>query len=164
MDKKPPKTLSTPHIKHRYPTKDGNVSALPGVDLEDVKAETTHEETAAALIPRGTTAAQKKVWLELGPTLVANNRLSEQSVHAFLEYCDVVVEMAALRKFRKTNNYSYKTTGRHGDQVKTHPEIAQLNTLRTQFMQLCAHFGITPATAARVGTEQKPEESNPFKK
>ncbi len=164
MSKSTPKTLKTPHVKHRYPSRGGNVSALPGVDLKDAKAETTHEETAKALIPRGTTAAQKKVWRALGPTLVANNRLSEQSVHAFLEYCDVVVEMAALRKFREENEYSYKTTGRHGVQAKTHPEIAQLNTLRTQFMQLCAHFGITPATAARVGTEQKPEESNPFKK
>lgn len=156
-----PKTIKTPY-KDRYAK--SNVSAMPGVNLEAVTVSKTDEEDSKELMPRGITAAQKKIWLRLGSVMVASGRLNDYSADSFLEYCDVKVEMDTLKKFRKANGYTYETIGRHGEQIKLYPEIAQLNTLRIQFFQMCAHFGLTPATESRVNEAKALEESNPFKK
>jgi phage terminase small subunit len=84
-------------------------------------------------------------------------------VDAFEQYCDVKVQLDKLRKFRDENGYKYVTMGRHGEQHKNYPEIAQLNQCITQFQQWCTHFGLTPATEARFNDAQGDLfEDNPF--
>lgn len=148
----------------RYPALDGsNVSVLPGVKPDDIDTTSEHEKKSTELMPK-MTVQQKKVWLRLGPHLVSTGRLSELSVDAFQEYCDIKTQLDELKKFRKDKGYSYETEGRHGLQHKAYPEMAQLNQLRTQFTQLCAHFGLTPATEARIRESKGSGEQNPFAK
>ena len=141
------------------------VATLPGVDLAASDPQPSHQQTADRLKPKKLSAAQRHVWDRLGPTLVEMGRLTPLTADAFLEYCDIKVELDTLKALRQKQGYSFSTTGRHGEQAKTYPEVIQLNNLRAQFTQLCAHFGLTPATETRFADGRKGESGeNPFAK
>lgn len=158
-----PKIKTAPYRDRYSGAQSATVSAIHGGTLPSGKSESELVEQAKSLMLRGMSAKQKKVWLTVGPALVGEGRLKKTTAHAFLELCDVIVEIEELRKFRKNNSYSYSTEGRYGLQHKSFPETAQLNTLRSQFIQLCAHFGMTPGTDSKAGTGDGGKgEANPF--
>lgn len=139
-------------MKGRKPNLDkpANVTAFPGAGAPPVDAEAE----AAALRPRGLKHAEKQIWNDLAPELVRLGRLKKHYVHAFAEYCRVYVRLQEARKLLDEVDWIYITEGRHGEQMKSRPEVAQLNDDWRKYRSLMAEFGLSPASERGLNSNQ----------
>ncbi len=71
-------------------------------------------------------------------------------------YADYRECSAAIEKHGRT----YTCEGRNGFQIKSRPEVTQLNKLRRQLRGLLAEFGLTPSARSRVAQAFKPAVEN----
>jgi P27 family predicted phage terminase small subunit len=63
----------------------------------------------------------------------------------------------------KENGYVYKTTNSYGDDVlKEHPAVRLREKAARHVHSLLTEFGLTPASAQKVGTPKKKEKKNEF--
>lgn len=106
--------------------------------------------TAEALKPADLLAALSAEWDRIAPVLAdpALDRLKPQFVDCVLEYCRVVVRLRELRaQFASVSEETYEVSGRNGDQLKTHPVVAQINEAWRQWRSLVGMLGLSPADA-----------------
>ena len=113
-----------------------------------------HKDRARELKPRGLTRVEKKVWDRVAPELSRLGRLRAHFVDFVEQYCVVKVRLDEWRTFLDENDWSYKTTGRHGTQHKSRPEVAQLNDDWRKWNSLVAQLGLSPATELRFNDKQ----------
>ena len=116
--------------------------------------EASHKNRAKELMPRGMTTEEKKVWNRLAPELSKLGRLKNHFVDFIQEYCIVKVRMDSIRSDLDTREWTYVTTGRHGMQHKSRPEVAQLNDDWRKWNSLVAQLGLSPATELRFNDKQ----------
>lgn len=73
-------------------------------------------------------------------------RLEPQFVDTIVEYCRATLRMRYFRDAMPTLNLEvYRVKTRNGDQVKTHPYVAQFNETWRQWRSLVAMLGLSPA-------------------
>lgn len=113
-----------------------------------------HKDRAAELRPRYLTRAEKRVWDRVAPELSRLNRLRPHYVDFIAEYCVVKVRMDETRKALDEKDWTYVTSGRHGIQHKSRPEVAQLNDDWRKWNSLVAQLGLSPATELRFNDRQ----------
>lgn len=130
----------------------GNVVPLRG----EATAESEQRRIDAALRlaedlkPHGLPEALGGEWDRIAPVLAdpSLDRLKPQYVDCVLEYCRVVVRLRELRaQFASVSEETYEVSGRNGDQLKTHPVVAQINEAWRQWRSLVGMLGLSPADA-----------------
>lgn len=139
----------------RYP--ENVVTKHPAFDQGAAAAaenEESHIQRAKELMPRGMNADEKRVWNRIAPELSRLGRLKKHFVDFVQEYCVVKVRMDATRCQLDKDNWTYITTGRHGVQHKSRPEVAQLNDDWRKWNSLVAQLGLSPATELRFNDRQ----------
>jgi len=109
---------------------------------------------ARDLRPHGLGKAVIKVWDRLAPELILLGRLKAHHVDAFEEYCRIMVRLREARDYLDDNEWTYVTTGRHGSQHKSRPEVAQLNDDWRKWRSLTASFGLTPSDERGLNAAQ----------
>lgn len=149
----------------RYPT--GSVSQHPSYDKgveADANNDEKHKALAAQLRPKGLSPAEKRVWLRVAPELSRAGRLRALFVDFLREYCVVKVSVDASREYlnREDIGWTYETTGRHGTQLKSRPEVAQYNDDWRKWNSLVGQLGLSPATELRFNDKQGDLFENPF--
>lgn len=113
-----------------------------------------HRDRAKKLMPKGMTAAEKKIWTRIAPELNKLGRLKKHFVDFIQEYCVVKARMDAARVLLDEKEWTYITEGRHGVQFKSRPEVAQLNDDWRKWNSLVAQLGLSPATELRFNDKQ----------
>lgn len=139
----------------RYP--ESQIVRHPSFDQAAEKQEGNdafHLEKAKELMPKGMSAAEKRVWLRIAPELNKLGRLKKHFVDFIQEYCVVKCRMDATRSYLDKRDWTYVTTGRHGVQHKSRPEVAQLNDDWRKWNSLVAQLGLSPATELRFNDRQ----------
>lgn len=109
---------------------------------------------AKRLMPKGMSASEKRTWLRVAPELHRLGRLKQHFVDFVHEYCVVKCRMDELRTTLDKTEWTYVTTGRHGSQRKSRPEVAQLNDDWRKWNSLVAQLGMSPATELRFNDRQ----------
>lgn len=135
----------------RYPQ--SNVAQHPSI-LQADEQQAKHEAIAAELMPAELNEDERRVWLRLAPELSKHSRLKRHFIDFIAEYCIVKVRMDGWRNYLDKNEWSYITTGRHGEQHKSRPEVAQLNDDWRKWNSLVAQIGLSPATELRFNDKQ----------
>lgn len=139
----------------RYP--ESVVAKHPSFDQGKAAAEgneAAHKLAAKKLMPRGMSADEKRVWNRLAPDLLRLGRLKSHHVDFVQEYCVVKVRMDTIRSELDSSEWTYETIGRHGAQIKSRPEVAQLNDDWRKWNSLVAQLGLSPATELRFNDKQ----------
>lgn len=133
----------------------GNISPFPGGHVE--KTDQWHKQQSVDLRPRGMKPAERKVWNRIGPELSKAGRMKALFVDVIADYCRIVVRLADARRYLDAEQWSYVTTGRHGVQHKSRPEVAQLNDDWRKWRSLVAEIGLSPAS--QRGLQQQENSS-----
>lgn len=139
----------------RYP--ESVVAKHPAFDQGKAAAEgneESHIERAKSLMPKGLSSQEKRVWMRLAPELSKAGRLKKLFVDFIYEYCIVKVRLDSTRETLDKIEWTYVTTGRHGTQRKSRPEVAQLNDDWRKWNSLVAQLGLSPATELRFNDKQ----------
>jgi phage terminase small subunit len=84
------------------------------------------------------------IWNEYGPWLVMLGRLKKQHVPAFMDYCHTLNEIREARAWLKENGATYTSMTKNGQQLKSRPEVAQLNDNWRKFRSMIGEFGLAP--------------------
>ncbi len=113
-----------------------------------------HKARAKEHRPRGLSREEGKVWSRVAPELSRLGRLRAHYIDFIEQYCVVKVRLDNWRMELDENGWSYKTTGRHGVQHKSRPEVAQLNDDWRKWNSLVAQLGLSPATELRFNDKQ----------
>lgn len=133
--------------------KESNVAQLPSVEHDKAHHE-RHLAIAKDLTPDELGKSEQKVWLRLAPELSKQGRLKRHFVDFIAEYCIVKVRLDGWRVHLDKNDWTYETVGRHGVQMKSRPEVAQLNDDWRKWNSLVAQLGLSPATELRFNDKQ----------
>lgn len=141
------------------PNKGENIAQFPGGELSDE----FHEGQALALRPDDLTDLEQAVWDRIAPELNKLGRLKKIYIDVIAEYCRIVARMAAMRKVLDAEEWTHKTTGRHGDQLKSRPEVAQLNDDWRKFRSLVSELGLSPSAEKTLNAAQGDLFENEFK-
>ncbi len=139
----------------RYP--ESQIVRHPNFDQAAEKVENNeayHLDKAKQFMPKGMTPAEKRVWLRIAPELNKLGRLKKHFVDFVHEYCVVKTRMDQTRAELDKIEWTYVTTGRHGRQFKSRPEVAQLNDDWRKWNSLVAQLGLSPATELRFNDRQ----------
>jgi P27 family predicted phage terminase small subunit len=124
----------------RKPDLNSNVHYLPG------SGQVTSQQMAeAAELKPEMPASAGAVWDRLAPEMMSLNRLKPHFVDAFAEYCYLLARIAETRKFLIENGETYVAETRNGRQIKSRPEVAQLNDDWRKLARLTSCFGLTPS-------------------
>jgi P27 family predicted phage terminase small subunit len=113
-----------------------------------------HKERAKKLLPRGMSTNEKRVWNRIAPELSKLGRLKKHYVDFVQEYCIIKVRIDDARAELDEIEWTYVTTGRHGTQRKSRPEVAQYNDDWRKWNSLVAQIGLSPATELRFNDKQ----------
>lgn len=117
-----------------------NVHYLP----ESGQVTSKQIDDAASLKPPMSDAAGA-VWDCLAPEMMMLGRLKPHFVAAFAEYCYLLARIAETRKWLADNEETYTVVGRNGPQIKSRPQVAQLNDDWRKLSRLTSCFGLTPS-------------------
>jgi len=124
----------------RKPDLNSNVVYLPGSD------QVTSEQIAqAAHLKPDLPSSAAAVWDRLAPEMMALGRLKPHFIDAFAEYCYLLARIAETRKYLEENGETYEVIGRNGKQIKSMPQVAQLNDDWRKLSRLTSCFGLTPS-------------------
>lgn len=147
-----------------------NVIPLRGEqsDADDLR-ESAVRRVVTQLRPRGLDTEMQREWGRVARILAdpTVDRLKARYVDVILEYCRSMVRLRKLReafdemagaaavKFMRENPgvkmvadpvaaEIHITSGRHGDQLKSHPHVAQINEEWRHWRSLVAMLGLSP--------------------
>lgn len=89
----------------------------------------------------------KKYWVELIPTVVERDNFNETHLKNLEVLCNLYVEYDRMTEFLnayylKEGTYSYVAEGRHGTQIKMHPEFSERQKLLSEIRQYSRLLGI----------------------
>lgn len=133
--------------------RESNVATHPSVLTNEAEHE-KHVAIARELMPEDIGEGEQKVWMRLAPELSKQGRLKRYFIDFVAEYCVVKVRMDGWRVYLDKHEWSYITTGRHGIQHKSRPEVAQLNDDWRKWNSLVGQLGLSPATELRFNDKQ----------
>lgn len=136
---------------------DSNVVTHPNATAGAEHQALTDEQVrdkAAELMPNDLTEGEQAVWMRVVPELYNANRVKGLYLDFIAQYCVVKCRLDALRADLDEQDWTYITTGRHGMQVKSRPEVAQLNDDWRKWNSLVAQLGLSPATELRFNSKQ----------
>ena len=121
----------------------------PGVNLQERAFA-----RAAELRPEGLLDQVRWVYDRLAPPLChpTKNRLNETNVFMFVQLCRSVVRYEAYTTLIEELGETYTATTRSGNQIKSRPEVAQLNETWRQIRALASDFGMTPSSERGLTT------------
>ena len=135
-----------------------NVADFPGAE----KPAQYHVAQADALLPDDLTDDESSVWRRIAPELSKEGRLKKMYMDVIAEYCRIVVRMAGAREHLDENEWTYVTTGRHGKQIKSRPEVAQLNDDWRKWRSLVHELGLSPDAERHLADAQADLFGNEF--
>lgn len=142
----------------RYPDA-GNVAEHPNYEqgaAASAENEQKHLDLSNKLKPEYLDEPRQRVWDRVAPELSKAGRLKPLFVDFVAEYCEVKVRIDQARAYLDTKGvgWKYKTVGRHGHQLKSRPEVAQLNDDWRKWNSLVNQLGLSPATELRFNDKQ----------
>ncbi len=121
------------------------------VPLKDEGQGTNFEARARAraeeLKPEGLSFTVQAIWDRLAPPLCdpRKGRLNEGNVFMFVLLCKTIDRHERLYIDVMDNGETYESQTRNGHQLKSRPEVGQLNETWRQIRALASDFGMTPA-------------------
>jgi len=130
-----------PKLKNVVPMRDAGDPTTAQV------REATVRRAIKAFMPRGLSKEMQVEWRRVARILAdpSVDRLKARYVDVILEYCRATVRLNSLRAAMPTLNLEiYRVKSRNGDQVKSHPYVAQLNETWRQWRSLVAMLGLSP--------------------
>lgn len=84
------------------------------------------------------------IWDRIAPLLAAHDFLNDLFVDSLVEYCRVVHSIDKNVRYLRANGDTYSTETRNGTQIKSRPQVAQLNELRRMLRSYVSDFGLSP--------------------
>lgn len=99
------------------------------------------------LMPKGLTKDIEQEYKRVAAILAdpAVDRLKARYIDTIIEYCRCTVRLRGLRDSMPTLAHEiYRVKTRNGDQVKSHPHVAQVNESWRQWRSLVAMLGLSP--------------------
>ena len=108
------------------------------------------------------------VWDRIAPLLAAHDYLNDLFVDSLVEYCRVVHSIDKIVKYLHQNGETYNTETRNGLQIKSRPQVGQLNELRRMLRSYVSDFGLSPQARKALEAVQTDifdingSEENPF--
>jgi P27 family predicted phage terminase small subunit len=120
-----------------------------GPAASDVDPRSAAVDRAVSLLrPKRLNDELRKEWDRVA-RLLANpgvDRLKPRYVDVILEYCRAIIRLRRLRAtFETIADEVKEMSGRHGDQLKNHPQVGQINETWRQWRALVAMLGLSPA-------------------
>jgi phage terminase small subunit len=103
---------------------------------------------ARELKPEGLTFSESAIWDRLAPALChpTRNRLNDGNVYMFQLLVQTIDRHERLRVAVSDEGEIYESETRNGKQLKSRPEVGQLNETWRQIRGLAGEFGMTPAS------------------
>lgn len=146
-----------PKLKNVIPMR-GDQDAAAVLRAQNVR------KAVRAFCPRGLDRELRREWNRVGHILAEPtvDRLKARYVDVILEYCRVMVRLRKLRSAFEAMVVAddasaetvgprdaieaeiHRTEGRHGEQLKSHPHVAQINEAWRQWRALVAMLGLSP--------------------
>lgn len=118
---------------------------------DDVEADRVRKSAQRRLInslrPKGLPDDVEQEYRRVAKILSAPSidRLKPQYIDTITEYCRACVRLRHFRTAMPSLNLEvYRVQTRNGDQVKSHPYVAQLNETWRQWRSLVAMLGLSP--------------------
>ena len=138
----------------------GTVVPFKGDDGFSV--EERHRLEAEKLCPANLDDDLQEVWDRLAPELSLRGRLKPHFVDVVEEYCRAIARMKKLRASLLKEGETYTTYTRNGEQIKTRPEVAQLNETWRQWRSIVGMLGLSPADERGLAASQGDLFDDPF--
>jgi len=109
-------------------------------------------EPGAPRTPDWLDETAKLVWKQLAPRLDAAGVLSKLDGNALGRYCVLFARWKRTEEFLQKHGESHLLKDREGNVrgVKLYPQAKLATHLAEQLLRLEAHFGLTPASRARI--------------
>lgn len=126
-----------------------NVSQFPGGE----KSEEFHIAKADELRPDTLNEKEVAVWNKIAPELSKVGRLKRLYIEIISEYCRIVVRLFDARKDLDERDWTYVTTGRHGSQEKSRPEVAQVNDDWRKLRSIISDLGLSPSAERNLSQQ-----------
>src|SRR5260370_41579840 len=118
---------------------------------DDVEAERLRKKATRRairqLMPPGLTPDLSKEYQRVAKILAdpTVDRLKPRYIDTIMEYCRATRRLHFFRDAMPTLNLEvYRVKSRNGDQVKSHPYVAQMNETGRQWRSLVAMLGLSP--------------------
>lgn len=132
----------------RHPTAK-NVQFL---DQPSDEPNAAHIQISEQLRPKSLKPAEKKFWNATAPRMVMLGRLKTHYAHSYADYCCIVVRMAEIKRELDKNGWTYESFTRNGKQIKSRPEVAQLNDDWRKWRTHVAMWGLAPSEERNLKT------------
>lgn len=116
------------------------------VDAEKLRKKVM-QRAIRRLMPRDLPPEVEKEYKRVAAILAdpSVDRLKARYIDTIIEYCRCTVRMRGLRASMPTLAHEiYRVKTRNGDQVKSHPHVAQVNESWRQWRSLIAMLGLSP--------------------
>ncbi|GAB5505798.1 MAG: P27 family phage terminase small subunit [Rhizobiaceae bacterium] len=135
-------------MRGRKPKIDNVVPMREATDPRSAEArEQATREVIKKLMPRGMSKEMQAEWKRVARVLAdpTVDRLKPRYVDVIREYCQACVRLRTLREAMPTVAAEvYRVKSRNGDQIKSHPFVAQVNEQWRQWRSLVAMLGLSP--------------------
>lgn len=103
--------------------------------------------------------AARAAWKTITERMAQLELLDKVDSYSIALTCCQWADYVELRNFVAKEGRTYTTTGRHGLQHKTRPEVGQMNDLERRLRSSFGEHGLTPLARVRV---KAPEQGNLF--
>ncbi|WP_426994463.1 P27 family phage terminase small subunit [Methylomonas sp. CM2] len=84
------------------------------------------------------------IWDRIAPLLAAHDYLNDLFLDSLVEYCRVVHSIDKVVRYLRQHGETYSTETRNGLQIKSRPQVGQLNELRRMLRSYVSDFGLSP--------------------
>lgn len=137
-------------------------------DLTEEHHAESNRLLSVSLLDKAHEKTEIAIWSRVAPLLIANEFLNDTYVDNFTEYCRVVASINRLVVYLRENEETYSTETRNGLQIKSRPQVGQLNELRRQLRGYVSDFGLSPQARKalemvhQLDFSDLPDDANPF--
>lgn len=134
-------------MKGRKPSSDNVVPLTENEGRGGANFEARALQRARELKPHDLPMLVSAIWDRLAPPLCdpRKDRLNPSNVYMFEQLCWTVERHERLRVDVCDNGETYESETRNGTQLKSRPEVGQLNETWRQIRALASDFGMTPS-------------------
>lgn len=120
-------------------------------------AETKDKERAFYRSPKSDPKFVKR-WKTLYPEVIRRDNFKEAHLHTLELLCDLYVEYDNITAMLSVTGYTYEDESRNGKQMKSYPEVAQLNQLRAHIATYTKMLGFVLMPDKIVGENDRKGE------
>lgn len=107
----------------------------------------------------------RAAWQDLGTLLIGRSVLTQLDLAALACVCEAIAEWRELRRKVRKDGRTYTTTTQAGDtMIRPHPHVNMLAAAERRMWAELAHFGLTPASRAKVSAGTTEATDNPWAK